>query len=141
MAVKVLVVEDDTFLMKAYLTKLQNSGFDVQSATDGEEAIVAMASFMPDIVLLDLVMPRKDGFEVLEWLKQDGSLVHIPVVMITSSKVKADVERAHDLGARAYLLKPVALQELERLFTATEEFLCARASLFNHEPLNSLRIF
>jgi CheY-like chemotaxis protein len=135
----ILMAEDesnDVFLMRRAVRKM-NAPVSLQVVKDGAEAIDYLAGNgkyanrtlypLPSLILLDIKMPRKNGFEVLEWLKENDALAQIPVVMHTSSRVKADVEKAHELGAQAYLVKPVHLQELQRLFTATDEFLSVHA--------------
>lgn len=136
----VLLVEDegnDVFLMQRSVRKL-NSPVLLQVARDGVEAIEYLSGEhkfadrdlypLPELILLDIKMPRKSGFEVLVWLKQDITLSHIPIIMLTSSKVEADMNRAHELGANAYLIKPLELEELKALFTRTEEFLAVHAA-------------
>jgi CheY-like chemotaxis protein len=133
----ILLVEDevnDVFLMQRAARKM-NVPILLQIAKDGEEAIDYLSGkdkyadrilySLPELILLDINMPRKNGFEVLQWMKDDGTLTHIPVVMVTSSKVATDVVKAHQLGAAAYLVKPVEFVELKRLFTETETFLTA----------------
>ncbi len=135
----VLLAEDednDVFMMQRAVRKM-GEPISLQVAKNGEEAIDYLSGQekfsdrnlypLPDLILLDINMPRKNGFDVLLWLKQNETLPHIPVVMVTSSTVKSDVDKAHELGAIAYLVKPVAFDELKRLFTMTEEFLSVRA--------------
>jgi CheY-like chemotaxis protein len=105
MAIKVLVVEDDAFLLRAYMAKLQSSGFDVQTATDGEEAMAAMTAYAPDVVLLDLVMPRKDGFQTLQEIRQQEAFKNTPIFVVSNLSQKEELERAKQLGATELLLK------------------------------------
>lgn len=105
MAIKVLVVEDDAFLLKAYMSKLQNSNFDVQSATDGEEALAALSGFKPDIILLDLVMPRKDGFQTLQEIRQMEEFKQIPIFVVSNLGQQEELDHAKALGATDLLLK------------------------------------
>jgi CheY-like chemotaxis protein len=128
--------ENDVFMMRRAVRKMGEE-IDLRVASDGEQAIAYLSGRnefsnrdlhpLPDLILLDIKMPRRNGFDVLEWLKQDGTFTHIPVVMITSSKVKSDVDKADELGASAYLIKPVDFEELKCLITKTEEFLANRA--------------
>jgi DNA-binding response OmpR family regulator len=102
---KVLVVEDDKFLISAYRAKLTKVGFEVQMAGDGEEAIEALKSFKPDIILLDLVMPRKDGFVTLAEIKKNPDLANIPVIVASNLGQKEDLDKAMSLGAIDYIIK------------------------------------
>lgn len=79
----------------------------VEYATDGEEALVRLAGELPDLVLLDIKMPRKDGFEVLAAARADPRTRSLPIVVFTSSEAGADVERAEALGASGYMTKPL----------------------------------
>jgi DNA-binding response OmpR family regulator len=103
--VTVLLAEDDSFLSSMYVTKLQLSGYDVLHAEDGEKALELLKQNTPDIILLDIVMPRKSGFEVLEELKKDPAKADIPVILLTNLSQKDDVERGLSLGANDYLIK------------------------------------
>lgn len=102
---KVLVVEDDFFLIKVFQTKLANEGFEVEIAADGILAFDVLKRFSPDLILLDLVMPRKDGFEVLEDLSKDKKLVKIPVIVLTNLGQESDVDRVKKYGVKDYLVK------------------------------------
>lgn len=102
---KILVVEDDFFLIKVFQTKLTNEGFQVEIAADGVLAMEILNRFSPDLILLDLVMPRKDGFEVLEDLSQDKKLSKIPVIVLTNLGQDSDVERVKKYGVVDYLVK------------------------------------
>lgn len=103
--VKVLVIEDDFFLIKVFQTKLANEGFQVEIAADGVLAMEILTRFVPDLILLDLVMPRKDGFEVLEDLSKDKKLAAIPVIVLTNLGQDSDMERVKKYGVVDYLVK------------------------------------
>lgn len=105
MAYKVLVVEDDGFLASAYQTKLTKEGFEVQLANDGEEALDKLAQFMPDVIVMDVVMPRKDGFATLQVIKADDKLKAIPVIMASNLGQKEEVDRAMEMGATEFITK------------------------------------
>lgn len=110
---KILVVEDDKFLANAYRVKLTKAQFEVKLTYDGEEAFRALGSYVPDLILLDLVMPVKDGFAVLEVLKKDDRLKTIPVIVATNLGQKEDVDRAKRLGADDYIVKSeLSMKEL-----------------------------
>ncbi len=105
MAKKILIAEDDTFLANAYRMKLSKSGFDIKIVIDGAEAIKEVKEFSPDVIVLDLVMPKKDGFAVLEELKQDSQFSHIPILVVSNLGQESDVEKAQQLGATDYVIK------------------------------------
>ncbi|HSX33270.1 MAG TPA: response regulator [Candidatus Saccharimonadales bacterium] len=119
MAIKVLVVEDDAFLLKAYQAKLTTAGFELQTATDGEDAITVLASYKPDVILLDLVMPRKDGFATLEDIKKDPTLKNIPVIVATNLGQKEEISRVMALGAAECIIKSgLSLEDLVKKITS-----------------------
>ncbi|MBI4089823.1 MAG: response regulator [Candidatus Kerfeldbacteria bacterium] len=102
---KVLVVEDDTFLAGMYLTKLSLEGFEVELAGDGRDGLKKAQDWLPDVILLDIVLPVMDGFGVLEGLKKDPATREIPVMLLTNLGQRNDVERGLNLGAADYLIK------------------------------------
>ena len=103
--IKVLIVEDDTFLAGIYANKFEKEGFAVSLAADGELGLKLVKKEMPDIVLLDILLPKLDGFEVLEKLKADPALRAIPIVLLTNLGQKEDVDKGLKLGAADYLIK------------------------------------
>ena len=107
MAHTVLVMEDDPFLRKAYELKLTASGFDVIMAENGEVGMVKLREKKPDIILLDLMMGRKSGFDVLFELGQDSDakINAIPVIVLTNLAQDSDIKRAMGLGAKDYVVK------------------------------------
>ena len=105
MAHKILLIEDDPFLLDMYSTKFKEVGFDIEVAQDGEMGISKAKEIMPDLILLDVVLPKKDGFEVLKTLKSDGQTAKIPVVMLTNLGLESDVKRGLELGAQSYIIK------------------------------------
>ncbi|HWY79152.1 MAG TPA: response regulator [Candidatus Sulfotelmatobacter sp.] len=102
---KILVAEDDKFLGSAYRAKLTKAGFEIQIARDGQEAMAMVRTFTPDLILLDLVMPIKDGFTVLEEIKNDPTLKAIPVIVASNLGQKEDTDRALKIGASDYFVK------------------------------------
>ncbi len=104
-AKKVLLAEDDQFLQKMYALKLDREGLEVVVADDGEKALAAMRASRPDVALLDVIMPKKDGFAVLEEMKADSALKDIPVIILSNLGEVDDVKRAKRLGANDYLIK------------------------------------
>ncbi len=109
----VLLAEDDRFLRRACETKLKQCGFDVRVAVDGDEALALARERAPDLLLLDLLMPRRDGLSVLKALKADEATRAIPVVIISNSSKDLEMQNASDLGAVDYWIKSnLSLQEL-----------------------------
>jgi DNA-binding response OmpR family regulator len=102
---KVLIVDDDSFLSGIYATKLEIEGFGVVTARDGEEGVKAALKELPDLILLDVLMPKLDGFEALRQLKQQESTKNIPVIMLTNLGQKEDIEKGLQDGAVDYLIK------------------------------------
>jgi len=102
---RILLVEDDTFILEMYATKLLNFGYEVLTATDGEEALKITKEKLPDFILLDLVLPSMDGFDVLKAIKKDEKTKSIPVVLLTNLGERRDVETGLKLGASDYLIK------------------------------------
>jgi CheY-like chemotaxis protein len=112
---RILVAEDDRFLRKAAETTLKREGYTVVTAADGEEALRAARAEPPDLVLLDLIMPKMQGFEVLRALKQDANTAHIPVIILSNLGQERDVQQAMDSGAAAYFIKAdLSLKDLVR---------------------------
>ena len=105
MSARVLLAEDDRFLRKAAEAMLRRQGFVVRVAVDGEEALAAAQHECPDLVLLDLIMPKMQGFQVLESLKADPATAHVPVIVLSNLGQDADVARAMAGGAAAYFIK------------------------------------
>ncbi|MBI1872000.1 response regulator [Candidatus Collierbacteria bacterium] len=101
---RILIVDDEKPLVRALELKFTNAGFKVMIAMDGDEALEILGKETFDIVLLDLVMPKKDGFEVLTELKAKGKKV--PVIVLSNLSQDEDIKRAKELGAIDYLVKP-----------------------------------
>jgi DNA-binding response OmpR family regulator len=102
---KILLAEDDKFICKAYQDGLTRAGFEVVIAHDGEQALSKIKSDKPDLILLDLIMPSKNGFEVMEDLKKNPSMSKAPVVILSNLGQESDVKKSKDLGAVDYLVK------------------------------------
>lgn len=102
---KLLIVEDDEFLMNAYRVKLTNAGFEIKTALDGNEALEILKTFIPDLILMDLVMPKRDGFSTLEEIKKDDKLKNIPVIIASNLGQKEDIDRGKSLGATDFVIK------------------------------------
>ncbi|HRN69987.1 MAG TPA: response regulator [Candidatus Woesebacteria bacterium] len=102
---KLLIIEDDVFFQKFYKSQLEAQGFEVDVGKNGNEGLEKIASFKPDVILLDIIMPEKDGFEVLESLAKDGSIKNLPVLIFSTLGQEKDVQRAMELGAKGYVNK------------------------------------
>jgi len=105
MAKRVLLVEDDRFLRRACEASLQQRGFDVRTATDGEQGLALASSESFDLILLDLLMPKKPGIEVLAALKAAPATARVPVLILSNSSREDDKRRAVELGADGYYVK------------------------------------
>ncbi|MCD4704698.1 response regulator [bacterium] len=103
--IKVLIAEDDPFLSRMYSEKLELENFDVILAVDGQEAIDKIKINKPDVVILDLLMPKKTGFEVLSEKESDKGIKDIPVIVLTNLSQKEDIKKCYDLGAKDFLIK------------------------------------
>lgn len=102
---RILLIEDDQFFQKFYSFKLREQQFTVDVANDGIVGIQLMQANKPDLVLLDLIMPNKDGFEVLSDMKNNPSLSHIPVLVFSTLSQEQDIQKALQLGAIGYANK------------------------------------
>jgi len=102
---KLLLIEDDKFFHNFYARKLQEIGYTVEVASDGREGILKMRANKPDLILLDLIMPVMDGFEVLTEKGKDATLKGIPVLVFSTLGQEADIKRAKELGATDYANK------------------------------------
>ncbi len=112
---KLLIVEDDAFLQKILVAKFAKEGFAVSSATDGEEGLALMKKEKFNLVLLDLIMPNMDGFDVLYAVQADAALKTVPVIVLSNLAQDEDVTRAKDLGATDFLVKgDLAINDLVR---------------------------
>ena len=110
---RVLLAEDDRFLRRAAEVRLRRHGLEVLTAADGEEALRVARAEPLDLVLLDVVMPKLQGFDVLKALKQDDATAHIPVIVLSNLGQERDVAQAMALGAIAFLVKAhLSLQDL-----------------------------
>ncbi|HSW40421.1 MAG TPA: response regulator [Acidobacteriota bacterium] len=110
---RILIIEDDRFLRRACEVSLKKKGYAVLTAMDGFEGLQLARSGSPDLILLDMLMPKLTGIETLEALKADHETRDIPVVILSNSFIEADVQRAKALGALGYLIKAsLSLQEM-----------------------------
>jgi len=120
---KILFIEDEPALQKAIGELLTNEGYEVIKALDGETGLNLAKKEKPNLILLDLILPKKDGFEVLAELKQSPETKDIPVIILTNLERATDVEKALELGANTYLVKAnYTLQEVvEKVKNALKE--------------------
>jgi DNA-binding response OmpR family regulator len=110
---RILLAEDDRFLRKAAETMLKRNGFAVTSAADGEEALRLAREQPPDLLLLDLIMPKLQGFDVLQALKADAGTADIPVIVLSNLGQDSDIQLARERGAADYIIKSnIALEAL-----------------------------
>jgi DNA-binding response OmpR family regulator len=101
---KVLIIEDDNMISSMYRTKLEQDGYEVVIANNGAEGLDKVRESMPDIILLDVIMPQLDGFTVLKELRENMN-INVPIVMLTNLGTEEDQKKGNDLGASDYLVK------------------------------------
>lgn len=102
---KILFIEDEEALQRALSEALTRSSYTIIQATDGEEGLAKARQESPDLILLDIILPKKSGFEVLGELKKDLTTKHIPVIILTNLEGSQDIEQALSSGATTYLVK------------------------------------
>lgn len=102
---RILIVEDDAALSVAYRSRLELEGFDVREVNNGEDALSAALEYKPDLILLDAMMPKISGFDVLDILRNTVATADIKVVMLTALSQPKDKERAEELGVNEYMVK------------------------------------
>jgi len=122
---KILLVEDDQLIVRLYTKKLTKDGFDVVVANDGNEGMVKVRNEAPDLILLDLMMPKASGFDMLQELQAAPQLKNVPVVVLTNVSAEADEAKARALGATDYLVKAnnppdVVLERVKELLSSSE---------------------
>ncbi|MBI4709030.1 MAG: response regulator [Candidatus Portnoybacteria bacterium] len=115
----ILFVEDEPTLQKTLGRALEHEGYEVQSALDGQSGLALIKRIKPNIVLLDLILPKMDGFGVLKAIKEDPEIKDIPVIVLTNLESPQDVEKALSLGATTYLVK--ANYELDEVIKKVKE--------------------
>lgn len=106
---RILLVEDDLALAAAYNLRMQAEGFDVRHCPNGEEAIQAALDYQPDLILLDIMMPKISGFDVLDILRNTPQTAHTKIIILTALSQPSDKQRAKDLGADEFLVKSQAV--------------------------------
>jgi len=125
MAKKILVVDDERHIVRLVEVNLTRAGYDIVTAYDGVEALESVKSDTPDMIVLDVMMPRMDGFEVLRRLQADPETQNIPVIMLTAKAQDADIFKGWSSGVSSYLTKPFNPRELltfvERIFQSLQD--------------------
>jgi DNA-binding response OmpR family regulator len=109
---KILIADDEPNIVAAIEFLLQQSGFQVRVARNGDEALELVAAFMPDLVLLDVMMPKKSGYEVCTRIRERAEWRHIKVVMLSAKGREAEVNKGLSMGADLYVTKPFSTREL-----------------------------
>lgn len=106
---KILLVEDDLALTAVYKTRMEAEGFEVRAVNDGEKVLQAAIEFVPDLILLDIMMPKISGFDVLDILRNTPQTKNAKVIVLTALSQMADKERAKEMGADEYMVKSQAV--------------------------------
>ncbi|MBI2277107.1 MAG: response regulator [Dechloromonas sp.] len=112
MAHKILIVDDEPNIVISLEFLMKKEGFEIAVAGDGEEALAKVASFNPDLILLDVMMPKKSGFEVCECLRADPAHTGLVIVMLTAKGRDTEVAKGLAIGADAYVTKPFSTKDL-----------------------------
>ena len=113
--VKILVVEDEEFILDLYVTKLEQSGYDVIKASNGEEGLSLAQLEKPILILMDILMPKVDGYAMLKKLKETAATKNIPAIIFSNLSQKSEIEKGLELGAKDFIIKtsitPAQLEE------------------------------
>lgn len=120
---KVMIVEDDKFFISLISKKLTDNGLPVMAANDGKGTFEVLAKEIPDIIILDIMLPDIDGFEILKKIKQNPALINIPVVFLTNLGSREDILKGKEIGATSFLIKATVtmdevLQEINRILNS-----------------------
>jgi len=103
--IKVLIIEDDSYILDMYKIKFEASNFEVTAASDGMAGLKILKKKRPDVILLDVIMPKMDGFSVLKAIKNKPELKEIPVILLTNLGQRENIEKGFELGAASYIIK------------------------------------
>ncbi|HMV39536.1 response regulator transcription factor [Plasticicumulans sp.] len=109
---KILVVDDEPNILLSLEFLMKHAGFEVRTATDGDAALAAVATEVPDLILLDVMMPRRDGYEVCQAVRENPACARVKIIMLTAKGREIEREKGMALGADDYIVKPFATQEL-----------------------------
>ncbi len=120
MAKKILIVEDDSFLQGLASRKLKSEGYDVFGASNSVEAFKILEGMTPDLMLLDLLLPGVDGFEILKQINERGNLTTVPKIVFSNLSEEKDIQKAKDLGVKEFMIKAnFTLDELSQKIQET----------------------
>ena len=109
---KILLVDDEPNIIMALEYSFKKKNYEVFIARDGSEAIEIMNHNIPDLIILDIMMPNVDGYETLEYIKRSDHLQHLKVIILSAKNKESDIQKGLDLGADKYLLKPFSIKNL-----------------------------
>lgn len=113
--IRVLIVEDDKFLLDTMAKRFSENGFTLDYASDGDKALETAKRFRPHVIILDILLPHKDGFQILEEIKKDDELKRVPVIFVSNLGTQEDIDRGKKLGAFSFLIKAtVTIDEIIR---------------------------
>jgi DNA-binding response OmpR family regulator len=112
MAKRILVVDDEIRVLAVLEKRLSSAGYEVVTAAEGYDGLKKARSVGPDLIILDLIMPNLNGYQICAMLKRDGDYKHIPILMLTARSQEKDIEEGMKMGADAYLTKPFSLAEM-----------------------------
>ena len=112
MARRILIADDEANIVLSLEFLMRHAGYEVRSAADGEAALREIADFRPDLVLLDVMLPLRDGFEVCQRVREDPESKHVKIVMLTAKGREVEIAKGLALGADLYITKPFATREL-----------------------------
>ena len=112
MAKKILIADDEPNIVMSLEFLMENAGYEVRVAGNGEETLKALVEFQPDLVLFDVMMPKRNGYEVLQAIRENVALQNIKIIMLSAKGRDVDVEKGLGLGADAYVTKPFATRDL-----------------------------
>lgn len=109
---KILVVDDEPNILLSLEFLMKHAGFEVRTATDGDAALAAVATEVPDLILLDVMMPRRDGYEVCQAVRENPACARVKIIMLTAKGRETEVTKGLALGANAYITKPFSTKDL-----------------------------
>lgn len=102
---KILLVEDDEGLAQVYITRMEVDGFEVKRVPNGEDALATAVEYKPDLILLDIMMPKVNGFDVLDILRNTPETTNVKIIMLTALSQEADLKKAQEMGVDDYIVK------------------------------------